>query len=134
MQEWQLFDQITKNEKACTKNLFHSCDVKHDNFLTPNELCRCFSSIQMRCNYIHNPKNLVKSQKYMEKIQQDLNHFNHEKVAININNYVPSCDVNGYFLKQQCNKEVTCWCVDKSGLLNKRSLNFINNYSPINCD
>lgn len=108
-----------QNEK-CMSPFIKACNSNRDAVIDINEWCRCFEKTQRPC-----------------LAAQD-----HLKGDIP-NEFLPSCDSEGFYLPTQCHNAVgICWCVDKHGVefANTRTQNkpncdeIINNTTPVVSD
>jgi hypothetical protein len=138
----QAFNQIDKNhdqlidlndfifyygkEETCLENLFLSCNLNNDNrTLNLDEFCECFQNYQPKCAYIRNQINLNTRVEYITQVNKLLLNSitrlpvqfknRSDQFKLDAKNYVPLCDLNGYFLPTQCDNDVNCWCVNKNG-------------------
>ncbi len=125
--EWTSLDRLLN---SCRMDFFKMCDKSKDNVLNQAEFCSCFSNTQTKCSFIRNPANVNTRQAYTKSVQIRLQN---PLVSLNISNYTPMCDNSGNFLKQQCDKELRCWCVDGYGRPNANTLTFVSSKVPVQC-
>ncbi|XP_041362206.1 testican-1-like [Gigantopelta aegis] len=93
-------DVIENNgREPCLTPFLLSCDHNRDSRLSRNEWCCCYADVLPPC---------------FEKLRQV-----HILLKSNSESYVPRCDKEGFFEKEQCSGNSfdtkTCWCVDLNG-------------------
>ena len=139
-QEWSLLSPDMETE--CFRQLFDSCDSNRNKLLTSKELCSCFGSIQSKCQFIRHAAHNESRKMYLIELEDALTRVGRSRAhqltelskrQVLLNNYVPLCDTDGYFMPLQCDRDVTCWCVDKHGSPKTNSLSFLSNAETVNC-
>ena len=137
LKEWLLLN-YTKSQD-CKIEFFYNCDTDRNNFLSFKELCSCLKDVDHKCKFIRNSLNVKWKEDFIGKLEFSLNqlekrdqiHLN--KIILTNNKYIPICDINGYFVPLQCSQDVTCWCVDKLGIVLANTIRRINE-NPVECD
>jgi len=92
----ELAPLLDNSAEPCVRPAVEACDRDADGTVTQAEWCCCFSRMVAPC-FNH----LAKVQKSGAKDQ-----------------YVPRCDREGYYLREQCSGDsgaFSCWCVDYNG-------------------
>lgn len=131
LNEWSELELTNLDE--CALQVFDRCDLNNDGSLSLEELCDCFDSSQHRCNYIRNAIHLNELKNYVKTIENLFSKTkNMVKIKLTNKNYLPLCEMDGYFKSLQCDRDVTCWCVDKEGNPIVNTLRRIDQ-EPINC-
>jgi hypothetical protein len=126
LNEW-LEIPFLKSE-SCSTSFFARCDLDHDQTLSYNEYCSCFSGVQYKCKFIRSQSNRQSRKAYVNYLNQKFatfskpalpnnqaNNENFETFKIKMESYVPLCNADGHFKLTQCDKHVNCWCVNRKG-------------------
>ncbi|RNA26493.1 anaphase-promoting complex subunit 3 isoform X1 [Brachionus plicatilis] len=121
--EWSRISEYSSD--VCIGDLGASCDHNSDNLVTFEEFCSCFQGIRSKCSYTRLHQDTKKV--YVGQ----LNNF-FKNLTLSLKSYTPICDAEGYFLPNQCDSRVTCWCVRKNGDPIEFTLSKINQ-TPKDC-
>lgn len=121
--EWTRINEYTSDE--CSGDLGATCDLNSDSSISFEEFCSCFQGIKSKCSYMRLHQDTKRI--YI----QNLNNF-YSSLTLSMKSYAPICNAEGYFVPNQCDNKVTCWCVRKNGDPIENTLSNINQ-APIDC-
>lgn len=121
--EWPRIKEYSSD--SCVQDMGASCDHNSDGLVTFEEFCSCFQGIKSKCSYSKFDQETKSAYIY------NLNQFM-PKLVLTLKSYAPICDAEGYFMPNQCDAKVTCWCVRKNGDPIKNTLSNINQ-TPFDC-
>jgi hypothetical protein len=129
------------DDSACLIDYFSKCDTNKDTFLSKQETCDCINDLKPKCSLIRLNTNHDLKKIYINELNTKLFKLGSQKndktsstldFNLALNSYVPICDIEGYFHATQCDKRVTCWCVNKYGKPIYNSITQIDQ-NPIDC-
>lgn len=121
--EWSRISEYSSD--VCLQDLGTSCDQNSDGLMTFEEFCSCFQGIKSKCSYTRFDQETKHA--YIDSLNKFL-----PRLALSLKSYAPICDAEGYFMPNQCDAKVTCWCVRKNGDPIKNTLSNINQ-TPFDC-
>lgn len=130
--EWLARAEIEAAGK-CADALFYECDTNDDRRLSSNEINSCFVSMtRPTCAYLRDQDNAVFADQFLKHLSDQLVSDSTTTITLTRRSFAPICDVEGYFEPAQCDNQVTCWCMSKTGEPIVNSLKRISD-SQISC-